>query len=242
MADEKVSLQPNPDQPPGDPDWGYRLNFDPPPSAIVHEFCGENRIVGAKCPHCEKPLLRILSLNAEDAVLNVDPEKTPMVHLLYCWTCGIPYGEFSYKNNFDGSVTLVKVPPQYDDAFGLDGPYDGYTGEFALRQVSLEPLDQENQEEYRTLWETPGADAVDMGLDISSHQIGGYPFIYNPQRTRCPDCAEDMPLWGHICDDATGNSTNGVKAADSFVDNCGVQMVFHFCRKCSIVSAYHSCD
>jgi hypothetical protein len=58
----------------------------------------------------------------------------------------------------------------------------------------------------------------------------------------CPVCSTEMPLLAAICDDATGNDPFGVEVENSFVGNGGVQMIFHLCRECSVVSAYHSCD
>jgi hypothetical protein len=232
----------NPDQPAGDPEWGYRLNFSPDPASVVHEFCGENRIPGATCPHCEKPLLRLLSLNSTDTALNVDFNQIPEIPLLYCWTCGIPYGEFCYRVNSDRGVTLIKVPPRSEDEFGADGPYEGYTGNFPARKVSLQPIGADEQEKHKTFWSTRDADSSDWDVDIAGHQIGGFPFICNPIRSRCPSCDRDMPLLACICNDATGNDPFGVQDIDSFVDNGGVQMVFHLCRPCAMIAAYHSND
>ncbi len=90
----------------GNPEWGYKLNFAPNPSEVSHEFCGPNDIIGALCPNCNKPLLRLLSLDAKDRVLNLDVTRSRVVHLLYCWTC-IPFGEFSYQIKSDGRVQIL---------------------------------------------------------------------------------------------------------------------------------------
>ena len=132
-------------QPQGDPRRGHWLNFSPNPGQVQHDFCGAHDIAGATCPYCNKPLLRILSLSAEDPVLNLEQGKTPVVHLLYCWTCSIPFGEFSYRINADGSVEFVHVPErQHDREFGLAGPFDGYKGVYPLCKVSLEPMDEQD--------------------------------------------------------------------------------------------------
>jgi hypothetical protein len=127
----------------GNPEWGYKLNFSPAGSEVLHEFCGEHNISGAVCPNCDKPLLRPLSLDAKDPVLNFDEARHPIVHLLYCWTCSIPYGEFSYRIGEDGSVKILQVPPRKPDSeFGPEGPYDGYTGVFRNCHVALQPLSE----------------------------------------------------------------------------------------------------
>lgn len=225
-------------QPKGTPEWGYRLNFSPEPTDILHDFCGQHDIAGASCPNCKKPLLRLLSLYAKDGRLHINPDSTPVVHLLYCWTCSIPFGEFSYRLGADGSVELLKVPARYQYEHGPEGPYDGYTGIFQNRRVSLQPMSAEEQQRLEQRF-------VDDSVDVDPsewHQVGGYPVINNPSKTSCPLCSSDMPLLAVICDDATGNHPFGVSPQDSFSGNGGVQMVFQFCRKCSVVSAYHSCD
>jgi hypothetical protein len=241
MVDENSQAQINPNQPAGNPEWGYRLNFAPSPTAILHDFCGENRIEGAFCPHCQKPLLRLLSLNTKDEVLNIDPAKIPAVHLLYCWTCGIPFDEFCYRMNDDGSVSLLKVLLRYPSEFGPEGPYDGYTGVFGIHQVSLDPVSSEDQQRYKASWMADDVDSCDWDCEVF-HQVGGYPYLYNPERRCCPGCGMDMPFFASICDNATGNDAFAASGNDSFCDNGGVVMIFYFCRLCSVVSAYHSCD
>ncbi len=139
-------------EPISNPDHGLRLTFAPEPSAPLHQFCGTNTIKDASCPYCQKPLLRVLSLSANDPQLNLDPSKTPIVHLLYCWTCSIPYGVFSYRILRDGSLQLLEVPPIYKEAFGPDGPYEGYTGQFPLRLVALTPLTQSEHQSQLQAW------------------------------------------------------------------------------------------
>ena len=89
----------NADQALGIPEHGYWLDFSPGPDVTQHDFCGSHEIVGASCPNCNKPLLRILSLYTIDPVLRPELSETPVIHLLYCWTCSIPYDRFSYKVN-----------------------------------------------------------------------------------------------------------------------------------------------
>jgi hypothetical protein len=95
----------------------------------------------------------------------------------------------------------------------------------------------------RRWWQSTEAD-IDIleGLDEPRHQVGGNPFIYNPIKTNCPECGREMPLLAAICIDAAGNNPWRKNANETFVGNGGVQMVFHLCRNCSIVSSYSSCD
>ena len=147
------------------------------------------------------------------------------MHLLYCWTCVIPFGVFSYRIRREGAVEIVGTPkpPAFVQPFGAAGPYEGYVGEFPARRVSLAPLQ----------------DALNFEDPI--HQVGGQPMIYNPDLMQCPECAEPMPLLAALCNDTTGHDPFGVKEKDSFAGNGSVQMIFHLCRSCCIVSAYHSC-
>jgi hypothetical protein len=231
------------DQPKGNPEWGYWLNFSPLPAEVQHDFCGTPEIAGATCPNCEKPLLRLLSLNAKDQKLNIEPAHNSVVHLLYCWTCTIPYGEFCYKVAKDGSVEILKLPskhPQIQE-FGPAGPYDGYTGIFPERQVSLQAMSESEQRILERRFAT-GLEDRRNEPPRGRHQIGGYPVIDNPSKTSCPICSEDMPLLAALCDDATGNQPFEIEPENSFAGDGSVQMIFHFCRNCSVVTAYHSCD
>jgi hypothetical protein len=135
-------------------------------------------------------------------------------------------------------VELLNVPPNHECAFGPDGPYDAYTGAYPLKKVGLIAPSGEEQHE-----EILAQSDLDPALRLwPKHQIGGLPVILNPQSIACPACLKPSPFLAVICDDATGNQPGKVAARDSFVDNLGVQMVFHFCRECSVVTAYHSND
>jgi hypothetical protein len=243
-VNEGTEMVTNLDQPAGNPEWGYSLNFTPSQDEVPHDFCGENNIAGAFCPNCDRPLTRLLSLRANDPVLNLDPGRLAVVHLVYCWTCSIPFGEFCYRMEREGSIKILKLPPRQPKAeHGLEGPYDGYSGVFPHRQISLEFVSAEAQLTLRQWWQSTDGDTERLGdLAEPRHQVGGYPFIYNPCRTKCPECDQDMPLFAAVCNDASGNDPWKTKSNETFVDNGGVQMIFHFCRKCSIVSAYSSCD
>jgi hypothetical protein len=232
----------NEDQSKGEPEWGYWLNFSPQEGEMVQQFCGVNDIAGAECPNCRRGLVRVLSLDARDGRLNLDLARHPVVHLLYCWTCGIPYEEFAYRVMQDGSVELLRVAPRMPGVeLGPAGPYEGYSGVFPARRVSLAAISAEGQEK---LLARHGGERVEdaAGWFDLHHQVGGYPVILNPQLRFCPVCDEEMPLLASICNEAAGNDPVDVKDGDTFVGNCGVQMVFCFCRKCSVVSAYHSSD
>jgi hypothetical protein len=224
----------------GNPATGYWLNFAPASGANLHEFCGLNAIAGAECPNCEKPLLKLAVFCAADPALELDSARMPSLPLLYCWTCAIPYGKFRYSVGSDGSVEILKFAEEYETAFGPEGPYDGYTGEFASRSFSLEPQSEEEMSSLRAYAEGTEEDLAD-GLEDPRHQVGGNAMIYNPQSDTCPKCGSEMPTFAAIADNACGNGY-AESTSESFTDNSGVQTVFLLCRGCSIVSAYHSCD
>jgi hypothetical protein len=224
----------------GSPEVGYWLNFSPPPGTLTHEFCGSNAVPGAQCPNCERPLLKLATFSADDPALMLDRARITSLPLFYCWTCSIPYGEFRYKVLADGSIQILNYLETYDGAFGPDGPYDGYTGQFQAKRFRLEPQTDEEQTELKLRFE--GTDSESAGdLNDPRHQVGGFPMIYNPQTDQCPQCGEEMPTLAAIADNAKGNGY-AKTAEESFTDNSGVQTVFLFCRNCSVVSAYHSCD
>lgn len=224
----------------GKPATGYWLNFAPPSGAALHEFCGPNTIAGAECPNCQKPLLKLAVLSASDPALELDPAQVPSLPLLYCWTCAIPYGEFRYSVRTDGSVEILTFLDSSEVAFGPDGPYDEYTGEFPSKQFSLEPQSEDEMSSLQAYAEGIEEDLPD-GLDYPRHQVGGNAMIYNPQSDTCPKCGIEMSTFAAIADNACGNG-DAESASESFVDNSGVQTVFLLCRGCSIVSAYNSCD
>lgn len=229
----------------GNPEWGYQLNFSPDPQEILHDFCGAHQIAGANCPNCDKPLLRLLSLRASDSRLNLDPARHPTVHLLYCWTCSIPFGEFSYRVNSDASVEVLVVPPRQGPKVehGEVGPYDGYTGVFPHQRVSLCPISEEEQSrlaKYRI--DQAVYEESEDDLFKPRHQVGGFPFVFNPTKTFCPGCSAEMPILASICDAATGNGISDEVEKTFTGSGGGVQMMFQFCRKCSVVTAYHSMD
>jgi hypothetical protein len=175
-----------------DSEDGHWLNFDPEPSETAHQFCGTNDTQGANCPTCFKPLLRILSLSAMDARLHIDPAQTEVIHLFYCWTCSIPYGIFSYRIKQDGTVELLEVPPTWESAFGPEGPYENYTGQFPLRKVGLRPLTEEEEQQQEA---AQSDDDLACDLMPQKHQIGGLPVIANPQQIICPVCSKASPYW-----------------------------------------------
>lgn len=233
LSAEAERWQANPAEP-------YLLTFSGPLEDRPHAFCPSTPIQGADCPNCQKPLMRLLSLQTSELPF-WNGHGPASIHLLYCWTCAIPYDLFSYSIHADGSIEILRYLDSYGGSLGPDGPYEGFTGVFPESRVGLRALSPEEQrlalqlrsedeyfEEYRYL-----TDAV--------HQIGGYPKIHNSQAVECPSCGKLSPFFATICDNAVGQDFQP-EASLTFTQNYGVQMVFHWCAPCAVMTAYHSCD
>lgn len=222
------------------PERGYLLTFPEAPALGPHRMAGTNSIRGAGCPNCNKPLLRVLTLDTKQLPFQLTPNPPPFLHLLYCWTCAIPYGPLVYRLDTDAGIELLDYMKECEGAFGPEGPYDGYTGKFREVHVGLQGLTDEQEElallqragEYR-----PGG----PNLDDTLHQVGGFPMIYNEQEPDCPLCGNCAPFLATIADNAEGQGIQEDQKK-TFTGNCGVQMVFHYCAPCRVVTAYHSCD
>jgi hypothetical protein len=224
------------------PRLGYWLNFTPEGDEVQHRFGGTPEFAGAGCPRCQRPLLRLLSLDTRDQALELKSPEVPYLHLLYCWTCSIPFGPFSYRLSLDGSVDLLEVPERIVELeHGLEGPYDGYTGVFPLQHVSLVPQSAKQRTVLERHWKSH-SDDTDSVLFEPRHQVGGHPFIYNREERSCVECHGRMPLLATICNDAAGNNPWRQDSMNTFTDNGGVQMMFFFCENCYVISAAHSCD
>ncbi len=226
-----------------DPSQGYWLEFDGAGVGPKHQFAGVHQIPGSECPACHKPLMRLLSLDSTDKRLNLSPFVAPCVHLLYCWTCSIPYGDFCYELMQDGGVNVLSYKTDDPGAFGPEGPDDNYPSVFPGHSVTLKPLTKAEQDVIRGKQNDEDFDVPEefSYLDDPRHQIGGEPLIINPQfPLECPKCSSEMPFLAAICDNAGGNGFPDGYV--SFTGNLGVQMVFHLCRNCAVVCAYHSVD
>ena len=77
-----------------------------------------------------------------------------------------------------------------------------------------------------------------------THQVGGEPYLVqlNPdyqagelqEFVTCPMCEQVMPFLAAI-----GDKTVSGKG---FADNSEVQVLFHYCARDHVVSAFHQCD
>lgn len=223
------------------PERGYLLTFAEDSALGPHRMAGVNSIPGAGCPNCNKPLLRLLTLDTSQLPFRLIPSPPPFIHLLYCWTCAIPYAPLVYRLDAEGGVELLDYRKECEGAFGIEGPYDGYTGEFREVRVGLRGLTDEQEEQALIVRAGGECPPGEWYLDSMLHQIGGFPKIYNEQEPDCLVCGQPAPFLATICDNSEGQDTQEDQQK-TFTGNSGVQMVFHYCGPCRVVTAYHSCD
>lgn len=225
---------------PGYPTQGYLFDFRGRDS-FLHQFCGEHSIPGADCPNCRKPLLRLLSLDTRDSRLMLGRQPFPFLHLFYCWTCEIAFDFFVYRIGKSGEIEKLY--------FGRgpgrgDWPYPDYPVAFPPRKVHLKPLSRRHQDMLRVF--NAAAMLAPVGdedeLIDPRHQVGGEPHSILPfSRMLCQICSQPMPLLATICDNAGGPCAHAGYADHlSFTHNAEIQVMFHFCRPCGVVGAYHT--
>jgi len=225
-----------------DPSQGYWLDFKSP-GKFSHSFGGASPVPAGDCINCEKPLLHFLSLDTSDERLNLGGLPVPHLPLLYCWTCEAQ-GDFVYRVD---PVSGVEVLDQGMGERLEDFPYENYPEQFPGFSVDLRAISASDQRIIRRIVHSRTAHLTDdmRHLRDAKHQIGGEPFLWQPMRSdmECPVCSAEMPFLATICDNATGPDVrNNYRTEMSFTRNIGVQVVYHCCRRCSVVGAYQICD
>jgi hypothetical protein len=224
------------------PSEPYLVTFSGPEEDRPHTFCPEDRIAEADCPNCRKPLLMLASFETQRLPFSLGDRAPSNLHLLYCWTCAIPYDWFSYRIGALGEVEVIEFLDRYADALGPAGPYEGYTGVFPQSRVGLRALTHEEQELALQLQARGEHPESLWYLTEEAHQIGGIPKIWNLRDDAlCPMCSRAAPFFATICDNAVGQEFQADRTK-TFTGNCGVRVVFHYCAACSVMKAYHSCD
>ena len=201
-----------------------------------HTFCGPNRIPGAQCPNCKKPLLRFLSLDARDPRLEFGPNSPRMVPLLYCWRCNISQCTFGYKIWDDGSVGLMSYR---EGIVSDDFPYSRYPDYFPGVRVTLEAISDLDQKVIRLLNRNEiklvGVWKRFEQLEEPTHQVGGEPCLVQPhEHLICPSCCGPMPFLASIGDDSGDGA--------GFTKNSYVQVTYQYCRACRTMACYQRCD
>jgi hypothetical protein len=181
-----------------------------------HEFCGAHSIPGAVCPHCAKPLLKLLALDATDPRLELRGAVVGRLPLLYCWSCQPEGRPFFYRVEPSGGVTILS---RNDKAEGPPRP-----GAYPPEHADLKPVPLDDQR-YLRLWQE-GNMTWEIPEDLLEprHQVGGVPFLAQSlDALGCPRCEQPMPFLATLAGDVED----------------GIQVVFHYCRRCGVVGAYH---
>lgn len=215
---------------------GYWFKFDNGGDA-KHEFCGEHSVDGASCPNCDKPLLRLVSLDMSAKEVSRIESFGDRLNLFFCWTCPISQEEFIYEVLEDGGVKILKYGK--GESY-IDFPYDQYPVFFPLRAFDLEKLTSNEQEVIIQL-NNNSVGIYDLNEDLRylsmpAHQLGGEPYIIQSDlaNIRCPRCKNEMNFLVSVADKHSSEI--------SFTENEYVQLLFHICNNCSIVSAKQYCD
>jgi hypothetical protein len=115
-------------------------DYSTEPSRPGHTFCGENRIKGADCPNCRRPLLVFFYLDTGDRRLNLTAWGR-IVPLLFCWRCELAHGVFQYRVH-NGAVEHLRFRTGAGDP---DFPYPDYPEYFPGHTASLNTIDPDRQ-------------------------------------------------------------------------------------------------
>ena len=210
---------------------GYFIEISENESSF-HELCGENHINGAECPNCNKPLLKLFTLDSRQLPISYDGK----IHFLFCWTCNIAQEDFFYKHISDQKIEILK--------YGLGGqmddfPYENYPISFDSKRAVLKEINDTEQDIIHKV-NTAQAEEYEINqtkpdLIVPKHQIGGEPYLLNEYRTlACPQCSEDMKFIASF-GDRTGSS-------GGFTNNEYVQTVYQICQNCRTLGAYQMTD
>jgi hypothetical protein len=195
----------------------YMVPAKSAPSQDGHILGGSQSIAGAVSPNSGKPLLQLAQINTADPRLELETAGFAALPLLYGWTCDIHQGLFTYRVEPD-RVELLDFP---QGRTYTDFPYENYPDAFAPVPMNLAPIDAKGR---RT------------DPDEPQHQLGGTPTLMQDAVSglKCPRCAGAMPLFAAIAND------NGTPPG--FTDNPYVQVVYHLCRACWVITCYNVCD
>jgi len=236
IDDDGWSLMPPDDfVPTSTPPEGLLVHFRAG-SGARHVACGEHAIDGADCPNCNKPLLRMLSLDTMDERLGLQHLGVAFVHLLFCWTCNLAQERTAYELLPSGGVRLLRYQ---EGGCESDFPYEDYPRFFDGADVALDPVPAQEAKTIARLndgslssWDLPKRD---RHLATPRHQVGGKPlFLQGEPAVLCPKCSAPMTFIA-CCGDATPDGRG-------FTGNELVQVVFMLCARDLIVVSYQECD
>jgi hypothetical protein len=230
-----------------------------PSSRFEHSVGGKNDLPGAFCAPCKRPLLLMKSIDVRDSRLGLRlPQgrherviRRPGKHLerdlfdiplLYCWSCG---SLLYYRLNPEGGVDVLNHSKEQMDVL-MDAclPYFPYPTSFPKKHLRLVPISTKAQ---RTIHEDNAGVLEDDGSASSvqlrpylrpRHQVGGEPHFEQKSclkgGRKCVLCRKDAPLLASVADETGSKLT--------FHGGSYVQVIYHYCPHCQVVSGYHECD
>ena len=253
---------------PNDPEQGYWVNYKNTadvPTEFEHTFCGPQDIAGARCPCCQRPLVRYLALDTRDARLHLQNSPFPTLPLMDCPRClvqgGSPahHGAFLYRVLRDGGVELA---PYVQEGWlrSDDFPYEDYPSFFPEAQAVLQPLTPAEQEgvmriNHRGDWENLPPEVLDAMSEEELDELGSEDWWEEDFYESLWDIRHQIggePF--HIQGLAVVNCPEcGVQMpflaciADDCLDARGIAgdetnaRLFHYCRRCHVVGTYNRC-
>ncbi len=224
-----------------DPAQGYFADYKQSAKTSVtfsHQFCGPYDVKGAFCPNCRKPLLRFFGLDTRDSRLSLQDNLASTLSLMFCWTCNVAQETFFYRD-FGRAIEILQCG---QGGVQVDFPYEGYPLFFPGAAVDLNAITPDEQAILNRLnrrFETgePTSQILGQCRDLWSvrHQIGGVPYLTQELvMLECPLCNVEMPFLASVANNCL--DTRGLAGDD------GVQVLYHYCRKCCVVGVYQMVD
>jgi hypothetical protein len=175
-------------------------------------------------------------LDLSDERLGLTSFPVARLPFFFAWTCDISRGVLSYRVL---SVDSVEILEYHQGHAYMEFPYPDYPAHFPRRQFELRPL---THDEQRTI-SAPNAGAMKLSavrdarpdLVRPQHQLCGEPYVVNePRQAVCPACQGEMPVYASAGDETMSGT--------GFVGNNFVQVLFHLCSRCAVVTAYQMTD
>jgi hypothetical protein len=228
---------------------GYRLVLRE--GDFGHCLGGDNRVPGADCPNCAKPLTHAATLDTWDARLEIRAafRRLPV---LFCWRCELVTGEFFYRVNADESVEVlhaVRPRPRLSlletvgALFGRRPPapapdrYADRPSFFPRHPFDLEPLREPEREFALAANRDPAAFPPEYRL--RRHQIGGEPYaggrLADVRAPACWVCRQPMPLLAALCDNPAGAAIDAeFSVSGGFAGDPETLLLVCFCRACAV--------
>jgi hypothetical protein len=201
-----------------------------------HTLCGEHAVQGAISPNSGKPLLRYFALDLRDDRLGLSFFATRRLDLFFAWTCQISRDVLTYRIEGDERIQVL----HYGQGRAYsDFPYANYPAYFPARLFELRKISPSEQRTItavnrrRVRPTTVNDDRPD--LVRPQHQVCGEPYLVNsPREITCPVCQGEMPIYASASDETMSER--------GFVQSNFVQVLFHLCASCAVVTAYQLAD